>query len=77
MLSCCGILVMPKRRELPEDEFDDPDWADEGFFRSLDRLEEALGIDHSEYLGDSRIPLYDDQSQQESDYHGDTWRDDL
>jgi hypothetical protein len=29
------------------------------------------------FLGDSLIPLYDDLSQQDQDYHGDTWRDDL
>lgn len=56
------------------------DWIDdedEEYFDALDEIEEALGFDHQEYLGDSRIPLYDDQSQQENDYHGDTWRDDL
>lgn len=67
---------MGKRKGWRED-FDEPEDLDEEFFRSLDRLEEALGADHSEYLGDSRIPLYDDMTEQESDYHGDTWRDDL
>lgn len=59
--------IMPDPKKDWSEEFEDDE-----FIEDLDDFDDAL-----EYLGDSRILLYDDQSQQENDYHGDTWRDDL
>ena len=39
--------------------------------------EDLFDDEPDRFLGDSLIPLCDDQSPQDHDYHGDTWRDDL